>query len=169
MQILEGESQLRNRMHKNVPSIISVCQAVLIENAPDEEQPSDPNHNWCHKETRERNFGSPIGTGYYRIGNHIPDFLFCERLLVLFGGAPGSGPPTPSSAQLIRTDLASGHKSAYIFNITNCVRASNAGTDYVKGYRVPAVSDAAGKTGVRRFCGEQNGGSSQYNPLGGTN
>ncbi len=89
--------------------------------------------------------------------------------LTALGGDPASGAPTPAAAQLIQADLASGYKSGYIFNITNCSKTAVAGTDYVIGYTVTAVPEAVGKTGDRGFCSDQNGGSPKYDPEGGTN
>jgi len=85
------------------------------------------------------------------------------------GGEPGSGVPTPSSAQLIQADLASGYKSGYVFNITNCSKVNVGGTDRITGFEVTAVPEAVGKTGNRGFCSDQNGGSPKYDPTGGTN
>ncbi len=85
------------------------------------------------------------------------------------GGEPGSSAPTPTSAQLIQADLASGYKSGYIFNITNCSKVTVAGTDRITGFEVTAVPEAVGKTGNRGFCSDQNGGSPKYDPAGGTN
>lgn len=85
------------------------------------------------------------------------------------GGEPGSGPPTPTSAQLLQADLSSGYKSGYLFNITNCTKVTVAGTDHITGFTVTAVPEAPGKTGDRGFCSDQNGGSPKYDPAGGTN
>lgn len=89
--------------------------------------------------------------------------------LASLGGEPGSGPPTPTSAQLIQADLASGYKSGYVFAITNCSKVTVAGTDRITGFEVTAVPEAVGKTGNRGFCSDQNGGSPKYDPAGGTN
>ena len=85
------------------------------------------------------------------------------------GGDPGSGSPTPASAQLLQADLASGYKSGYLFNITNCSKVTVAGTDHITGFTVTAVPESPGKTGDRGFCTDQNGGSPKYDPTGGTN
>jgi type IV pilus assembly protein PilA len=89
--------------------------------------------------------------------------------LTALGGDQASGPPSPTSAQLIQADLASGYKSGYIFNITNCTKVTVAGTDRITGFEVTAVPEAVGKTGNRGFCSDQNGGSPKYDPAGGTN
>jgi type IV pilus assembly protein PilA len=89
--------------------------------------------------------------------------------LTALGGDPSSGPPTPTQAELIQADLASGYKSGYIFNITNCSKVTVAGTDRITGFEVTAVPEAIGKTGNRGFCSDQNGGSPKYDAAGGTN
>jgi type IV pilus assembly protein PilA len=89
--------------------------------------------------------------------------------LSALGGDPGSGAPTPTSAQLIQADLASGYKSGYVFNITNCSKVTVGGTDRITGFEVTAVPEAVGKTGNRGFCSDQNGGSPKYDSAGGTN
>jgi type IV pilus assembly protein PilA len=89
--------------------------------------------------------------------------------LASLGGETGSGPPTPAAAQLIQADLASGFKSGYIFNITNCTKVSVAGTDRITGFTVTAVPQSPGKTGDRGFCSDENGGAPKYDPAGGTN
>ncbi len=89
--------------------------------------------------------------------------------LSALGGEPGSGPPTPTAAQLIGADLASGYKSGYLFNITNCQKVTINGTDKITAYTITAVPQAVGKTGDRGFCTDQFGGSPKYDPVGGTN
>ncbi|MGA2207199.1 MAG: prepilin-type N-terminal cleavage/methylation domain-containing protein [Terracidiphilus sp.] len=90
--------------------------------------------------------------------------------LSALGGDPSSGsPPTPTSAELIQADLASGYKSGYIFSLTNCSKVTINGTDRITGFEVTAVPEAVGKTGNRGFCSDQNGGSPKYDAAGGTN
>jgi len=89
--------------------------------------------------------------------------------LSALGGDPNSGNPTPQAAQLIQSDLASGFKSGYIFNITNCSKVTINNTDRITGYTVTAVPQAVGKTGNRGFCTDQFGGAPKYDPTGGTN
>jgi type IV pilus assembly protein PilA len=89
--------------------------------------------------------------------------------LQALGGEPGSGPPTPTSAELIQADLASGYKSGYVFAITNCTKVTVSNTDRITGFTVTAVPQAPGKTGNRGFCSDENGGSPKYDPTGGTN
>ncbi len=89
--------------------------------------------------------------------------------LTSLGGDPGSGPPTPTSSQLIGADLASGYKSGYVFNITNCQKVTINGTDKITAYTITAIPQAVGKTGDRGFCTDQFGGAPKYDPAGGTN
>lgn len=84
------------------------------------------------------------------------------------GGDPGSGAPTPTSAQLIGADLAGGYKSGYLFNVTNCQKVTINGTDKITAYTITAVPQAVGKTGDRGFCTDQFGGAPKYDPAGGT-
>ncbi|MGP8250706.1 MAG: hypothetical protein ACLQHF_01650 [Terracidiphilus sp.] len=88
--------------------------------------------------------------------------------LSALGGEPGSGSPTPTSAELIQSDLASGYKSGYIFNITNCTKGTVNDADRITGFTVTAVPQAPGKTGDRGFCSDESGGSPKYDPTGGT-
>ncbi len=88
--------------------------------------------------------------------------------LTALGGAPGSGPPSPTAAQLIEADLASGHKSGYIFSIGNCSRVTVNGTDRFTGFDVTAVPENVGKSGDRGFCSDQSG-TLKFDPAGGTN
>ena len=88
--------------------------------------------------------------------------------LKALGGVPGSGAPTPTSAQLLDNDLASsGYKSGYNFKISNCEKVTVNGTDRFTGYQLTAVPAAVGKTGNRGFCTDQYGGSPKYDPAGG--
>jgi len=85
------------------------------------------------------------------------------------GGVPGSGAPTPTSAQLLDNDLATtGFKAGYIFKITNCEKVTVGGTERVTGYQITAVPASVGKTGNRGFCSDQFGGNPKYDPTGGT-
>jgi type IV pilus assembly protein PilA len=84
------------------------------------------------------------------------------------GGDPSSGPPTPTAAQILQPDLASGIKSGYIFTITNCPKVTVNGADHITGYQVTAVPETVGKTGDRGFCTDQYGVIKQ-DPAGGSN
>ncbi len=119
-------------------------------------------------ETSAVNSVQTIATAEIMYANSYPAKGFACSLMAL-GGDPASGPPTPTAAQLIQPDLASGYKSGYIFNITNCVKSNVGRMDYVKGYTVTAVPETVGKTGDRGFCIDQNGGSPKYDAAGGTN
>jgi type IV pilus assembly protein PilA len=88
--------------------------------------------------------------------------------LAALGGDPKSGAPTVSAAQVLQPDLASGLKSGYIFNITNCTKVNLNGTDRITGYQITAVPQTIGKTGNRGFCSDESGAMKQ-DPAGGTN
>jgi type IV pilus assembly protein PilA len=84
------------------------------------------------------------------------------------GGDPKSGTPSPTNAQVLQVDLASGLKSGYIFTIGNCTKVNNNGTDRITGYTVTATPQTVGQTGNRTFCSDQFG-AIKYDPTGGTN
>lgn len=88
--------------------------------------------------------------------------------LAALGGDPKSGAPTATAAQVLQPDLATGIKSGYIFNITNCTKVNLNGTDRITGYQITAVPQSIGKTGNRGFCGDESGAMKQ-DPAGGTN
>jgi type IV pilus assembly protein PilA len=88
--------------------------------------------------------------------------------IAALGGDPKSGPPTITAAQLIQPDLASGAKSGYIFNITNCTKINLNGTDRITGYMVTAIPQTVGQTGDRAYCGDQSG-LIKFDPAGGSN
>lgn len=88
--------------------------------------------------------------------------------LSALGGDPAAGPPSATSAQVLQQDLASGIKSGYIFNITNCTKVSANGQDRITGYTLTAVPETVGKTGDRGFCTDQFG-EIKFDPAGGTN
>ncbi len=83
------------------------------------------------------------------------------------GGDPNAGPPSAEAAQLLPGDLASGFKSGYIFNLSNCTSVSQNGTERVTGYILTAVPQTPGKTGSRGFCSDTFG-AIKYDPTGGT-
>jgi type IV pilus assembly protein PilA len=119
-------------------------------------------------ETSAVNSVQTIATAEIMYASSYPARGFTCSLTAL-GGDPASGSPTPTSAQIIQPDLASGYKSGYIFSISNCVKSTLGGKDYVKSYKATAVPETVGKTGDRGFCIDQNGGSPKYDPAGGTN
>ncbi len=88
--------------------------------------------------------------------------------LPALGGDPNSGPPSPSSAQILQGDLTSGYKSGYMFTLTCKDKVTINGTDRSNGYTITAVPQTVGKTGDRGFCADQFG-SIKYDPAGGTN
>jgi len=83
------------------------------------------------------------------------------------GGDPNEGPPSADAAQLLPDDLASGFKSGYIFNLSNCTSVSKKGTERVTGYQISAVPQTPGKTGSRGFCSDEYG-AIKYDPTGGS-
>jgi type IV pilus assembly protein PilA len=88
--------------------------------------------------------------------------------LVALGGDPSAGAPSPTAAQILPMDLASGFKSGYIFTITNCSKVTINGTDRITGFTVTAVPQTVGKTGDRGFCSDQFG-TIKYDPAGASN
>ena len=88
--------------------------------------------------------------------------------LSALGGDPKSGPPSPTSAQLVQGDLASGVKAGYTFSIVNCTKVTVNNTDQITGFDVTAVPQAVGKTGNRGFCMDQYS-EIKSDPSGGTN
>lgn len=88
--------------------------------------------------------------------------------LQALGGDPAAGAPSPTSAQILQQDLASGYKSGYIFTIGNCTKVTINGQDRYTGYTVTAVPETVGKTGDRGFCSDQFG-TIKTDPAGGTN
>jgi type IV pilus assembly protein PilA len=88
--------------------------------------------------------------------------------LQALAGEGTAGPPSPTSAQLISGQLATGIKDGYIFTINNCTKVTVNNTDRVTGYVLTAVPATPGKTGDRGFCVE-SGGPIKMDPAGGTN
>ena len=88
--------------------------------------------------------------------------------LQVLGGDPKSGPPSPTNAQVLQADLATGIKSGYTFSIGNCTKVNNNGTDRITGYSVTATPLTVGQTGNRSFCSDQFG-AIKFDPAGGTN
>jgi type IV pilus assembly protein PilA len=84
------------------------------------------------------------------------------------GGDPNSGAPSPTAAQLVQGDLASGYKAGYIFTVTCKDKVSVNGMDRNTSYILTAVPQTVGKTGDRGFCSDQFG-AIKYDPAGGTN
>jgi type IV pilus assembly protein PilA len=88
--------------------------------------------------------------------------------LQALGGDPKSGPPSPTNAQVLQVDLATGIKSGYSFSIGNCTKVNNNGTDRITGYTVTAIPLTVGQSGNRSFCSDQFG-AIKFDPAGGTN
>lgn len=88
--------------------------------------------------------------------------------LQALGGDPHSGPPTPTNAEMLQQDLATGIKSGYQFTINNCVKNTATGSDRVTGYTVIAQPLTVGSTGNRTFCSDETG-QIKFDPAGGTN
>lgn len=88
--------------------------------------------------------------------------------LTALSGEASSGPPSPTAAQLINGQLATGIKDGYIFNITNCQKVTVNNSDRITGYTLTAVPATVGKTGDRGFCVE-SGGAIKADLAGGTN
>src|ERR1700742_1285285 len=88
--------------------------------------------------------------------------------LAALGGNASSGAPNPQGAELLQTDLASGQKAGYSFNIVNCQKAPGSQVDNFVSYEVTAVPQSVGKTGHSGFCLDMSG-EIKADPSGGTN
>jgi type IV pilus assembly protein PilA len=88
--------------------------------------------------------------------------------LASLGGNSTAGPPSPQAAQLLQGNLASGQKSGYTFNITNCTKVNVNNQDMYTSYEATAVPQSVGKTGHRGFCIDIKGELTS-DPAGGTN
>jgi type IV pilus assembly protein PilA len=108
-----------------------------------------------------------IGNAQSQYMNSYPSNGYSCNLAAL-GGVPGSGPPTPQAAQMLDPVLASGAKSGYLFNVTNCTKVTINNTDMYTGYQVTAVPATVGRTGDRGYCMDENN-LIKFDPNGGTN
>ncbi|MGA8111136.1 MAG: prepilin-type N-terminal cleavage/methylation domain-containing protein [Acidobacteriaceae bacterium] len=88
--------------------------------------------------------------------------------LAELGGNASSGPPSAQAAQLLQPDLASGNKSGYTFNLTNCTKTTVNNQDMYTSFEATAVPEAVGKTGHNGFCLDMSG-EIKKDPTGGTN
>ncbi len=88
--------------------------------------------------------------------------------LAALGGDTSSGPPSPTAAGDINGELATGIKSGYIFNITNCTKSTANNSERITSYTLTAVPATPGKSGDRGFCLD-SGGAMKADPAGGTN
>jgi type IV pilus assembly protein PilA len=84
------------------------------------------------------------------------------------GGNPSSGAPTPTAAQFLQGDLATGQKSGYTFNIVNCTKVNVNNQDMFTSYEATAVPQSVGKSGHRGFCIDP-AGDIKADMAGGTN
>ncbi len=87
--------------------------------------------------------------------------------LTALGGDP-TGAASATAAGNISGELATGIKSGYIFNITNCQKSTANNSERVTGYTLTAVPATPGRTGDRGFCLD-SGGIIKADPTGGTN
>ena len=88
--------------------------------------------------------------------------------LAALGGAPGSGAPSPTQAQVLDPGLSLGSKAGYIFTISNCSKQTVNNQDMFTGYQVTATPITVNRTGDRGFCMDENN-LIKYDPAGGTN
>jgi type IV pilus assembly protein PilA len=88
--------------------------------------------------------------------------------ITALGGETSAGPPSATGAQMINGELATGVKSGYLFNITNCTKSTANNSERVTGYTITAVPATPGRTGDRGFCMD-SGGIIKADPAGGTN
>ncbi|MGA2849415.1 MAG: prepilin-type cleavage/methylation domain-containing protein [Terracidiphilus sp.] len=77
--------------------------------------------------------------------------------LTALGGDPKLGSSGPMAAQLISTDLASGIDNGYIFKITECQKETINGIEKAVSFKVTAIPQIPGKTGIRSFCHKESG------------
>jgi len=99
-------------------------------------------------------------------GNYPVQGYACS--LQALSGEGNSGPPSPTSAQLLNGQLAAGFKDGYIFTITNCIKSTANNSERVTSYSLTAVPATVGRTGDRGFCVDE-GGPIKADPAGGTN
>ena len=88
--------------------------------------------------------------------------------LAALGGSTSSGAPTPQNAELLQSDLTTGQKAGYTFNITNCTQTTVNNQDMITSWEATAVPQAVGKTGNNGFCLDMSG-EIKRDPSGGTN
>ncbi len=88
--------------------------------------------------------------------------------LAALGGSGTSGAPSSTQAQVLQSDLASGQKSGYTFNLVNCSKVTVNNQDQFTSFEITAVPQVVGKTGHRGFC-EDMQGTPKADLAGGTN
>lgn len=86
--------------------------------------------------------------------------------LAQLGAKPGAGTSTADHAHLLAQDLATGQKSGYTFQITQCAKGGP--NDQFTSFAITAVPQKIGKTGHRGFCMDMQN-SIKADPEGGTN
>ena len=72
--------------------------------------------------------------------------------LSALGGSASAGPPSPTAAQTLPSDLSAGQKSGYTFAIVNCNKVTVNNQDQYTSYEATAVPQSIGKSGHRGFC-----------------
>lgn len=141
-----------------VMSIMLVLMAIAI-----------PNALKLYKQANETSAQASIktiGQAEMQYNSAYPQAGFSCGLAAL-GGQPGTA-PSATAAQVIDPGLASGSKSGYLFNITNCTKVTVNNQDMYTGYQVTAVPASLGRTGDRGYCMDENN-IIKYDPAGGTN
>ena len=88
--------------------------------------------------------------------------------LEALGGDPHSGPRTPTSAQLLPSDLASGFKQGYEFNLACSDKVTANNVDRFNSFTVTAKPQSVGKTGDRGYCDDETD-QIKFDPTGGVN
>lgn len=90
-----------------------------------------------------------INTAQISYASAFPNVGYASTIAAL--GGTSCNPPSPASACLIDSQLASGAKSGYVFTIT-AVNGSP-----VSSYQVIAAPQTPNQTGVRYFCSFADG------------
>jgi type IV pilus assembly protein PilA len=85
-----------------------------------------------------------INTAQISYNSAYPNIGYATTLAAL--GGTSCAPPTPASACLIDTQLASGVKSGYTFTLSGTTGTPNA------AYQVRADPQVPNQTGIRYFC-----------------
>jgi type IV pilus assembly protein PilA len=119
------------------------------------------------QETEAVNSLKAIDTAEIQYQSTYPAIGFSCSLHDL-GGDPNQGSPSPTSAQLLQSDLPTGSNAGYLFKIGNCTKARVHDVDVITGYTATAVPQKIGKTGNRGFCLNQFN-ELKMDPSGGTN
>ncbi len=88
--------------------------------------------------------------------------------LQALGGDPHSGTPTPTSAQLLPSDLASGFKQGYEFTIACGDKVTANNVDRFNSFTLTAKPQSVGKTGDRGYCDDETD-QIKFDPTGGVN